>query len=207
MLADDDAGPLTPRQRTMLATMSRSTTSLHNLVDDVFTLAKLESSAFRAEMHPLHVADVVTGAVAAVRPSAAAAKLRLTCPPPATDLVVSGNPGQLERVLINLLSNAVKFTPERGEVAVATAADQDSAVIQVRDTGIGIPEHDQKELFTRFYRASNAITRRIPGTGLGLTIVRTIVTGHGGDLILESREDEGTTVTVRLPLHLPAPVL
>ncbi len=88
---------------------------------------------------------------------------------------------------------------------MATAADHDSAVIQVRDTGIGIPEHDQKELFTRFYRASNAITRRIPGTGLGLTIVRTIVTSHGGDLILESREDQGTTVTVRLPRHRPAP--
>ena len=65
-------------------------------------------------MHPLRVADVVTGAVDAIRPSAAAAKLRLTCPPPAADLIVSGNPAQLERVLVNLLSNAVKFTPERG---------------------------------------------------------------------------------------------
>src|SRR5690348_17888571 len=94
----------------------------------------------------------MTCAVEAIRPSAAAAKLRLTCPPPAADLIVSGNSGQLERVLINLLSNAVKFTPERGEVKVATAGDDDSAVIWVRDTGIGIPDYDQKELFTRFYR-------------------------------------------------------
>ena len=152
-------------------------------------------------MRPLRVADVVDRRGGGDRPSAAAAKLRLTCPPPAADLIVSGNPGQLERVLINLLSNAVKFTPERGEVEVAAAGDDGAAVIWVRDTGIGIPEYDQKELFTRFYRASNAIARRIPGTGLGLTIVRTIVTGHGGELSLESREDEGTTVTVRLPLH------
>ena len=207
MLDEDDADPLTPRQRTMLATIGRSATRLHNLVDDVFTLAKLESSAFRAEMRPLRVADLVAGAVEAVRPSAAAAKLRLSCPPPAADLIVSGNPGQLERVLINLLSNAVKFTPAPGEVEVDAAEDDGLAVIRVRDTGIGIPEHDQKELFTRFYRASNAIARRIPGTGLGLTIVRTIVTGHGGELSLESREGEGTTVTVRLPLHGPAPGL
>jgi signal transduction histidine kinase/HAMP domain-containing protein len=207
MLTEDDAGPVTPRQRTMLATIGRSAARLHNLVDDVFTLAKLESSAFAVEMHPLSVADVVISAVDAVRPSAAAANLRLTCPPPAVDLIVSGNRGQLERVLINLLSNAVKFTPERGEVEVATAGDDDTAVIWVRDTGIGIPSCDQKELFTRFYRASNAVARRIPGTGLGLTIVRTIVTGHGGELGLESREDEGTTVTVRLPLHVPAPAL
>jgi len=107
-------------------------------------------------------------------------------------------------VLINLLSNAVKFTPAPGEVEVDAAGDDGLAVIRVRDTGIGIPEHDQKELFTQFYRASNAVARRIPGTGLGLTIVRTIVTGHGGELSLESREGEGTTVTVRLPLHVPA---
>jgi signal transduction histidine kinase len=204
MLVDEDGDPVTQRQRTMLDTIARSATRLHNLVDDVFTLAKLESSAFAVEMRPLRVADVVTDAVAAVRPSVAAAKLRLTCPPAATDLVVSGNPGQLERVLINLLSNAVKFTPEHGEIEVAAAGEDDSAVIWVRDTGIGIPDYDQKELFTRFYRASNAVARRIPGTGLGLTIVRTIVTGHGGELSLESREGEGTTVTVRLPRHVPA---
>ena len=163
MLVDEDADPVTERQRTMLATIGRSAAHLHNLVDDVFTLATLESSAFGVAMHPLRVADVVTGAVDAIRPSAVAAKLRLTCPPPAADLIVSGNPAQLERVLVNLLSNAVKFTPERGEVEVAAAGDDDAAVIWVRDTGIGIPEYDQKELFARYYRASNAVAHRNPG--------------------------------------------
>ena len=201
----DDAGPLTPRQRTMLATIGRGAARLHHLVDDVFTLAKLESSAFSPEMRPVHVADVVISAVDAVRPSAAAGKLTLAYPNPAPDLVVPGESGQLERLMINLLSNAVKFTPERGKIGVTTAAAGGSAVICVRDTGIGIPARDQQELFTRFYRASNATARQIPGTGLGLTIVRTIVSRHGGDLSLESAEDEGTTVTVRLPLLVPAP--
>jgi two-component system, OmpR family, phosphate regulon sensor histidine kinase PhoR len=156
-------------------------------------------------MRPVHVADVVTSAVDAVRPSAAAGKLTLAYPDPAPDLVVPGDSGQLERLMINLLTNAVKFTPERGRIGVTTAADDGTAVICVRDTGIGIPARDQKELFTRFYRASNATARQIPGTGLGLTIVRTIVSRHGGDLSLESAEDEGTTVTVRLPLLVPAP--
>ena len=204
LLGEETAGPLTPRQRTMLATIGRGAARLHHLVDDVFTLAKLESSAFSLVMRPVHVADVVTSAVDAVRPSAAAGKLTLACPVPPRDLVVPGDSGQLERLLINLLSNAVKFTPERGKVGVTTAAHDGSAVICVRDTGIGIPARDQKELFTRFYRASNATARHIPGTGLGLTIVRTIVTRHGGELSLESAEDEGTTVTVRLPLLMPA---
>jgi signal transduction histidine kinase len=184
----------------MLASISRSASRLHRLVEDVFTLAKLESSAFSPPMRPVHVAEVVTSAMDAVRPSAAAGKLTLACSRPAADLVVPGDSAELERLLINLLSNAVKFTPERGEIDVSTAADHGTAVIRVKDTGIGIPAHDQKELFTRFYRASNATARHIPGTGLGLTIVRTIVTRHGGDLSLESVEDAGTTVTVRLPL-------
>jgi two-component system phosphate regulon sensor histidine kinase PhoR len=204
ILCDYDADPVTPRQRTMLATITRSASRLHQLVEDVFTLAKLESGAFSPEMLPVHVAELVTSAMDAVRPSAAAGKLTLACSGPATDLVVPGDSGQLERLLINLLTNAVKFTPERGEIDVTTAADDGAAVICVKDTGIGIPARDQQELFTRFYRASNATARRIPGTGLGLTIVRTIVTTHGGDLSLESAEDEGTTVTVRLPLLVSA---
>jgi signal transduction histidine kinase len=203
ILSDADAPPVT-EQRTMLATIDRSVGRLRNLIEDVFTLAKLESGASEVAKHPVNVADVVTGAVEAIRPMAAAGKLTLTCSEPAADLVVSGDSGQLERMLINLLSNAVKYTPEGGEVEVTAAADNGSAVIRVRDTGIGIPEQDQKKLFTRFYRASNAIDRRIPGTGLGLAIIRTIVTSHGGELSLESREDEGTTITVKLPLRVPA---
>ena len=79
-------------------------------------------------------------------------------------------------------------------------AENGSAVVRVTDTGIGIPDTDQKKLFGRFFRASNAQKASIPGTGLGLAIVRTIVMNHGGDIAVASKEAEGTTVTVRLPL-------
>jgi signal transduction histidine kinase len=74
------------------------------------------------------------------------------------------------------------------------------AVLRVSDTGIGIPDRERKELFNRFFRASNAVEESIPGTGLGLAIARTIVTNHHGDLDVASLEGEGTTVTVRVPL-------
>jgi signal transduction histidine kinase len=115
-------------------------------------------------------------------------------------LMISGDPGQLDRLVMNLLSNAVKFTPGGGTVSVGTGCDGDLAVLRVSDTGIGIPETERKELFTRFFRASNAVEKSIPGTGLGLAIVRTIVANHRGDLDLVSAEGEGTTVTVRIPL-------
>jgi two-component system phosphate regulon sensor histidine kinase PhoR len=107
---------------------------------------------------------------------------------------------------INLLSNAVKFTPEGGRIELTTITAGDWVVVSVADTGMGIPEADKKNLFTRFFRASNATQRAVPGTGLGLAIIQTIIAGHGGELSLQSQEGTGTTVTVRLPLaYTPGP--
>jgi signal transduction histidine kinase len=203
MLGDGEAGAITPQQGKMLETIARSSVRLRSLVEDLLTLSKLESGGVHPVLLPVNLRELITVAVDAVRPSVDASGLTLTCTRLGDELVVDGDAEQLDQVLSNLLSNAVKFTPEGGRIAVTAEAEDDSVLIQVSDTGIGIPERDQKELFTRFARASNATARRIPGTGLGLVIVRTIVINHGGDVTLESTEGCGTTVTVRLPL-LPA---
>jgi histidine kinase/DNA gyrase B/HSP90-like ATPase/phospho-acceptor domain-containing protein len=206
MLADDGPDQVTPAQQKMLDSINRSAVRLRNLVDDVFTLARLESGAASLATRPVDLPDVIAAAADAVRPAVAAAGLSLTCTGPTAGMTVAGDAGQVERVMINLLSNAVKFTPAGGGITVTAAAEDEWGVITVADSGIGIPERDQKELFTRFFRASNARERAIPGTGLGLAIVRTIMVSHGGEVELESREGSGTTVTVRLPLRpTPAP--
>jgi two-component system, OmpR family, phosphate regulon sensor histidine kinase PhoR len=200
MFGDGEAGEVTSQQRQMLEAIDRSTVRLRNLVDDVFTLAKLESGAFTTVMRPVDLTDVMRAAADAVRPSVIAGELALTISATENELMVDGDASQLDRVVINLLSNAVKFTPKGGCVEVSAFAEGRSAVVRVRDTGIGIPASDQKELFNRFFRASNATGRSIPGTGLGLAIVRMIVVNHGGDIDLTSTEGAGTTVTVWLPL-------
>jgi two-component system phosphate regulon sensor histidine kinase PhoR len=200
MLGDGDGGAVTSQQRQMLETIDRSTVRLRNLVEDLLMLAKLESGAFGTVMRPVKLREIIAGAAEAVRPSVLAGDLTLTLSGPRQGLVVDGDGGQLDRVMINLLSNAVKFTPKGGRVEVASCAEGGSAVVRVADTGIGVPAGEQKELFTRFFRASNATGRSIPGTGLGLAIVRMIVDNHGGDIGLQSGEGTGTTVTVRLPL-------
>jgi two-component system, OmpR family, phosphate regulon sensor histidine kinase PhoR len=200
MLSDEEAGPITPMQRKMLETADRSTFRLRSLIDDVFTLAKLESGAFAMVTQPVNIAELISGAIDAVRPSVETGKLALASTISDSSLVVDGDIGQLDRVLINLLSNAVKYTPAGGHIEVTAEAENGSALVRVSDTGIGIPEADQTKLFDRFYRASNAKKGSIPGTGLGLAIVRSIVTRHGGEISLASTETEGTTVTVRLPL-------
>jgi len=200
MLADGEAGPLAPQQRKMLDTIGRSSVRLRRLIGDLFTLAKLESGAFDPVLQPTDLAGLIADSLTAIQPSATAAQLTLGFPQPTGKLMVNGDPSQLDRVMTNLLSNAVKYTPAGGRAKVTATADGEWAVVRVADTGIGIPERDQKELFTRFARASNATARRIPGTGLGLVIVRMIVVNHGGEVELESTEGAGTTVTVRLPL-------
>jgi two-component system phosphate regulon sensor histidine kinase PhoR len=202
LLSEGEAGPITPEQRHMLTTVDRGAARLRNLIDDVFTLAQLESRAFSSATKPVNIAEVIAGAVEAVRPEVSAAKLTLASTSQ-DGLIVEGDAGELDRVLINLLSNSVKYTPEGGHIEVSAEAENGSAIVQVSDTGIGIPEADQGELFERFFRASNARQRSIPGTGLGLAIVRTIVTNHGGEVRLQSREEKGTTFTVRLPLLVP----
>jgi len=203
ILRDAGAGPLTPAQDQMLETVDRNAARLRHLIEDVLTLSKIESGAFKTSKKPVDLADVITSAVAALQPAAAAKGLTVIADEPASSLVVAGDSGQLDRLVMNLLSNAVKFTPEGGRVGVEVGSDGAMAVLNVSDTGIGIPEGDQKELFNRFFRATNAVDRSIPGTGLGLAIVRTIVANHGGDLDVRSREGDGTSVTVRIPLLAP----
>jgi signal transduction histidine kinase len=205
LLKEQEAGSLNPTQRAMLRTVARNSERLQGLIEDLLTLAKIESGTFRSSKHPVDLAEITAAAVAALAPAAAAAGLTLTASVPPAGLVVEGDAGQLDRVLMNLLSNAVKFTPEGGQVQVSTAADGEAVTMTVTDTGIGIPQADQPGMFSRFFRASNAVDRSIPGTGLGLSIVRTIAANHGGALDIDSREGRGTTVTLRLPrVSLPA---
>ena len=200
ILRDHTAGPLTGTQEQMLDSVERNTARLRHLIEDVLTLSKIESGAFTSVMRPVSLAEIVAADVTALQPAAAAKGLTLTWTDSDHALMVSGDSAQLDRLVMNLLSNAMKFTPEGGSVSIGIGCDGGLAVLWVRDTGIGIPERDQKEMFTRFFRASNAMEESIPGTGLGLAIVRTIVANHHGDLDVMSLEGKGTTVTVKIPL-------
>jgi hypothetical protein len=111
-----------------------------------------------------------------------------------------GDPDRLGQALDNLISNALKFTPSGGSVEIRLRAEEGLAVLEVEDTGLGIPEKEQERLFERFFRSSNAIESAIPGTGLGLTITKAIVERHGGTIEVESAANTGTTVRVWLPL-------
>ena len=112
---------------------------------------------------------------------------------------IYGDPSLIEHVFTNLLSNAVKYSPPPARIEVAGWRQGDEAVVRVRDHGIGIPQTDLPRLFDPYFRAGNALKK--PGTGVGLHLARRLVLLHHGSIAVESVENEGTTITVRLPIR------
>jgi two-component system OmpR family sensor kinase len=109
-------------------------------------------------------------------------------------------------MLTNLITNAIKFTPPGGQVALEGTADDDSVTFRVSDTGMGISVEDQPQIFDRFYRSATVHDAVIGGAGLGLSLVHGLVAAHAGSIGVESALGQGTTMTVRLPRTVAAPV-
>jgi signal transduction histidine kinase len=199
LLRDEEAGPINAAQARMLEVVDRNTTRLRNLIEDLLIVSRIQEGTYQGTMAPVDTAALVSAALHAIEPVAEKAGVTLTSDIQGP-LPVRGDIDQLDRLMMNLLSNAVKFTPAGGAVAVAADRNGPDVVISVRDTGIGIPAADQQKLFSRFFRASNATAKAIQGTGLGLSIVYAIVDQHGGALTVDSKEGEGSTFTVLLPV-------
>jgi two-component system, cell cycle sensor histidine kinase DivJ len=119
--------------------------------------------------------------------------------------VMTGDPRAFKQIVLNLVSNAIKFTERGGTVTVSSHVDGSRLVLRVTDTGVGIAADDLKRLGDPFFQAGKTYERRHEGTGLGLSIVKSLVALHGGELTVQSKIDEGTSVTIALPLAFTAP--
>jgi len=200
MLADGDAGQLSADQRRMLDIVERNTRRLLALIEDLLALSRIESGAFKANLAPTDLSSLLHAVAQVVHSAASAQQLELVVEVP-TDLPpVLADPGQLDRAIINVVSNAVKFTPPGGRVTISGRVSGGRVAIEVADTGLGIEPADLQRLFTRFFRSAAATEQEIPGTGLGLVIVKNIVDHHGGEIEVTSTPGAGTTVTITLPV-------
>ena len=196
MLQDEELG--IDETRTYVEVIRRSAERLHHLVEDLLLVAQIEAQRVDLRREPVDLAKVASHALETVRPWASEKRLALAID--ADDMpTILGDERRIGQVLDNILSNAVKFSREGGEVRIRITGADGAARIVVTDTGIGIPADEQGHVFSRFYRTRAASELAVPGTGLGLAITRALVDQHGGTIALESREGEGTRVTVTLP--------
>jgi signal transduction histidine kinase len=173
---------------------------LSALVDDINAI--LEAKPQALQLKPVNLVDLVHTMLADLRMRIAAGGRRLDLeeeiPPELPPL--SGDSVLLGRVLDNLLSNALKFTPDGGRIAIRLWQEGTEIVLQVADTGIGIPADQLEYIFERFYQVDGSAARRYGGSGLGLALVKEIVGAHGGRVTVESQVGQGSVFAVWLPL-------
>ncbi|MSY59011.1 MAG: HAMP domain-containing protein [Actinobacteria bacterium] len=202
MLREGEAGSLTPEQSRFLGIVYRSSERLQRLVGDLLFVARLDASGLQLHLEDgVRLDEVVTDSIESSSALARSKDIELTfdCAE-ANGVAVRGDKERLAQVTANLLSNALKFTPSGGKVAARVFVDGEDGVLEIEDTGIGIPEAEQERLFSRFFRSSTATNQAIPGTGLGLAIARAIAEAHGGSITVKSRVGEGTCFRVVIPL-------
>lgn len=198
VIFDDDTGPLTSRQRQFLEVVDRNARRQLRLVSDLLFVSQVDAGRVRLDIDEVDLTALAKAAIEAAQPRAKAAGVTLQLR--ADDaMVLMGDADRLGQIFDNLLTNAIKFSPAGGQVDVRLSSTDDSVELQVADSGIGIAEVDQRDLFTRFFRAATATDRAIPGIGLGLTIVKAIVDAHRGTVSVTSVEGRGTTFTISLP--------
>ena len=173
---------------------------LSRLVSDLLNLARAETGEKQTRA-PVELNQLVNNVVDSLRDKAERNGIAIEWHDDETTPLVSGDAAALEQVAFNLLDNALSYTPRGGSVTLQLCEKENATILEVRDSGIGIPADDLPRIFERFYRVDKARSRSEGGTGLGLAIVKHIVENHGGHVEVESQEGQGTTFRVELPMR------
>ncbi len=173
------------------------------LIDRLLMAGRLESGMMKLEHLPLDLLPILEESIKAVKPIANKRNIAIQLTAAQPDIRIMGDKSGLQQVFINLINNAVKFSLQEGSVEVKAAATDEVATVSITDHGLGIPTEALNHLFERFYRARNITIAEIPGSGVGLYIVKSILDELGGAIEVQSAENQGTTFTVTLPIAPP----
>lgn len=184
--------------RTALREIQQSVDTMTSLITDILDLVQLESQV-GLDCTPVSIRAFLEEALKGFDILAEQKHVRLSLLLPAEDAEVLLDTMQFHRVMDNLLSNAIKYTPEGGWIKIKSYSMPDEVVIEVTDTGMGVPEKDLPHLFEKFYRVNQPEYRAVSGTGLGLSIVKAIVEAHQGQIKVTSKEKKGSSFVITLP--------
>jgi len=200
LLEAEVAGPLTDMQREHLGRIKTGARQLIELINQILSLARIESGREEVVREPLDLGEVVCEVAALMEALAAQKGLRLTTAIPERPVRIESDPGKVRQVLMNLLGNAVKFTGE-GTIEVSVESTEEQATLRVRDTGMGIPDELRERVFEPFVQADSSPTRGYGGTGLGLAVSRELARLLGGELSIEQSSPSGSSFDFMLPIR------
>lgn len=207
------AGPDAPRSaakyREYVGHIRESGEHLLSVINDILDLSRVESGQSVLSESPIDIAELVRRTAGLMEAKARDGQLQLTVSLPDRPLRLHGDERAIKQILLNLIANALKFTRPGGQVVVELRVTGGALEMAVQDTGIGIAEEDQEQVFEPFFQVESELNRRFEGTGLGLPLVRSLVELHGGQIALHSVPDQGTRISVLFPPDrlLPAEAL
>jgi signal transduction histidine kinase len=203
LIVNGKMGTIDDVAREMLGGAFSTLTRLLDIIADWLELARINAGDIAGGMREISLWPALERVVAEMAPFARDKGVTVSLEDAPDSCLVLAHAESLEVVFKNLVSNAIKYNKPQGSVTLAGRYADGNLRIEVRDTGLGIPKQDLPFVFEDFFRVKSSKTAEITGTGLGLSIVKKIVEGHHGSIQVESTEDEGTVVTVALPLARP----
>jgi cell cycle sensor histidine kinase DivJ len=206
MIVQEDALMLDAARRKEYAQLiNDSGQHLLSVVNGILDMSKMESGNFEISPEPFAPRAALINCCNLLALKARENAIDLVTRAPENLPFMTGDPRAFKQIALNLVSNAIKFTERGGSVTVSASVEGSRLVLRVADTGVGIAADDLKRIGDPFFQAGKTYQRRHEGTGLGLSIVKSLVALHGGEMTVQSRIDEGTTVTVALPLAFTPP--
>jgi PAS domain S-box-containing protein len=197
-------GPINAQQQEFITRIHSSVQSITTLVNDLLELGRIEAG-FDAQKEVVPLEGIIRYTLENLSCQISDKKLNVHLNLPRNIPQMRGNPIRLRQMLDNLIGNAIKYTPENGEITIEVEGQDEQVILRVSDTGPGIPPADQPHIFEKFYRASN-VPKGVGGSGLGLSIVKSIVDNHQGRVWVDSMLGHGSTFTVVLPIYKQAMV-
>jgi len=201
MVLDGDLGPITEEQRDFIEKTYRSNERMINLINDLLDVARIEEGRYLYKPVLVDFEPIVQSVIGSYKDEIEKKKIKFEFKKTEEKLPkVNLDVEKIRLAIDNLIDNAIRYTPSYGQVTVSLKHRKGEIEFSVKDTGVGIPRDQQERMFTKFFRASNAIRMATEGTGLGLFITKNIIEAHGGKIWFESEEGKGTTFYFTLPV-------
>ncbi len=193
MVLEGDAGELNDMQKRMLSQAFTSSQRMVYLIADLLNVSRLRTGKFIIESTPISLIDLVEGEVSQLQETAQSRGLDLEFNKPDNITTLMLDETKIRQVVMNFIDNAIYYTPKGGKIIVKLTETESSVELTVEDNGMGVPKHEQHNLFSKFYRAGNARKARPDGTGLGLFMAKKVIVAQGGGIIFRSTEGKGST--------------